>query len=54
MLDEIPSQAKLNSEQRNSLDSFLRGRMDLDAFLHALDVTYVAPVGDGFLLQLPP
>ena len=53
MLDEIPSQAKLNSEQRNSLDSFLRGRMDLDALLHALDVTYVAPVGDAFLLQLP-
>ena len=53
MLDEIPSQAKLNTEQRHSLDSFLRGRMDRDAFLHALDVTYVAPVGDAFLLQLP-
>ena len=29
MLDEIPSQAKLNTEKKISLDSFLRGRMDL-------------------------
>ena len=53
-LDAIPGQATLNTERRHSLDAFLRGRIDCDALLQALDVTYVAPVGDGFLLQLPP
>lgn len=52
-LEQVPEDVDVDTEKRNTALAFLRGRIDCDMLLQALDVTYVAPAGDDFLFQLP-
>jgi hypothetical protein len=53
LLEKVSKQVNLDKEKSPILDSFVQGEIDCEALLQALNITYVAPVRDSYLLELP-
>jgi SAM-dependent methyltransferase len=52
-LEKVSNQGDLDKERRALLDSFLQRKIDWETLLQTLNITYVAPVRDSYLLELP-
>jgi SAM-dependent methyltransferase len=53
LLEKVSNQIDLDKEKSAVLDSFLQREIDCETLLQALNITYVAPVRDSYLLELP-
>jgi hypothetical protein len=53
LLEKVSDQVDLDKERRALLESFLQGKIDWEMLLQTLNITYVAPVRDSYLLEFP-